>query len=181
MPLNSRLLWQPDETRYAEISREMLLRCDWIVPYLLNIRYFEKPVAGYWINNISQMIFGDTNFAVRFGAVFSTMISAGLVYWLAMIMWRNRSVAFVATLMYVSMFWYLRLALTAYSINAHHVADCLYAMLFWLLKASTVAAKLLAWAVMGLTCGMAFMTKGFSVSYSGDRHAASYALSKTFY
>lgn len=140
---------------------EMLLRCDWIVPYLLNIRYFEKPVAGYWINNISQMIFGDTNFAVRFGAVFSTMISAGLVYWLAMIMWRNRSVAFVATLMYVSMFWYLRLALTAYSINAHHVADCLYAMLFWLLKASTVAAKLLAWAVMGLTCGMAFMTKGF--------------------
>ncbi|MDT9587125.1 MAG: lipid IV(A) 4-amino-4-deoxy-L-arabinosyltransferase [Candidatus Arsenophonus melophagi] len=160
-PLNSRLLWQPDETRYAEISREMLLRDNWIVPYFLNVRYFEKPVAGYWINNISQIIFGYTNFAVRFGAVFSTMISSGLIYWLAMIMWSNRNIAFVATLMYVSMF-------LVFTIGTYSVLDPMFSMwitacmlcCFWLLKAKTVAEKLLTSISIGLTCGIAFMTKG---------------------
>ncbi|MDR2290974.1 MAG: lipid IV(A) 4-amino-4-deoxy-L-arabinosyltransferase [Serratia marcescens] len=162
IPLNGRLLWQPDETRYAEISREMLQRGDWVVPHLLGLRYFEKPVAGYWFNNISQWLFGENNFAVRFGSVFSTGMTALLVFALAMLMWRNASRASLAMLMFLSM-------VLVFSIGTYSVLDPMISL--WLaaamvsyyltLQASSVKGKLGAYALLGLACGMGFMTKGF--------------------
>ncbi|HKE36928.1 MAG TPA: phospholipid carrier-dependent glycosyltransferase, partial [Candidatus Baltobacteraceae bacterium] len=61
-------LWEPDEGRYAEIAREMVVSGDYVTPRNDWVRYFEKPPLVYWVTAASLKIFGQTEFAVRLQA-----------------------------------------------------------------------------------------------------------------
>ncbi|WP_416413331.1 lipid IV(A) 4-amino-4-deoxy-L-arabinosyltransferase [Pantoea sp. App145] len=162
VPLEFRHLWQPDETRYAEISREMLQNGNWITPHFFDLRYFEKPIAGYWFNNIGQWLFGHNNFAVRIGAVFSTLVSAVLVFWLARRLYADRAIALTASVIFLT-------SLLVYGVGTYAVLDPILSL--WLVAAmcsywyavgaDTLRQRLVGYILFGLACGMGFMTKGF--------------------
>ena len=61
-------LWEPDEGRYAEIAREMVISGDYVTPRDDFELYFEKPPLVYWANAASIKIFGVNEFAVRLPA-----------------------------------------------------------------------------------------------------------------
>jgi 4-amino-4-deoxy-L-arabinose transferase-like glycosyltransferase len=63
--LGSSQLPNPDESRYAEIPREMLATGDWVTPRLNGVNYFEKPPLVYWLVAASQRLFGFNEWAVR--------------------------------------------------------------------------------------------------------------------
>jgi 4-amino-4-deoxy-L-arabinose transferase-like glycosyltransferase len=61
-------LWEPDEGRYAEIAREMVVSGDYVTPRDDFELYFEKPPLVYWANAASIRIFGVNEFAARLPA-----------------------------------------------------------------------------------------------------------------
>ena len=61
----SRPLANPDEGRYSEISREMVVSGDWLTPRLNGIKYFEKPPLQYWASAAALSTFGNGEFAAR--------------------------------------------------------------------------------------------------------------------
>ncbi len=75
-------LWEPDEGRYAEIPREMIVTGDLVTPRDDFVRYFEKPPLVYWLTAASIEVLGRNEFAVRLpSALFSigqVVISAAL-------------------------------------------------------------------------------------------------------
>src|SRR5699024_961138 len=63
--LGYRDLNDPDEGRYAEIPREMLVTGDWVTPHLDGLKYFEKPPLQYWATAVSYELFGQNNSSAR--------------------------------------------------------------------------------------------------------------------
>ncbi|KDD70424.1 lipid IV(A) 4-amino-4-deoxy-L-arabinosyltransferase [Pseudomonas mandelii] len=162
LPLGSHGLWIPDETRYAQISQDMLLSGNWVSPHFMSLRYFEKPVAGYWMIAASQALFGDNLFGVRFASALSTGLSVLLCYLIARRMWNEPRKSFACALLYMSLTVIAGAAGYAnldpqftFWVNLSLVA------LWFALDSVSRGQRLIGWAVLGLACGMGFMTKGF--------------------
>src|SRR6188768_2722517 len=78
-------LWDRDEPRYAQTSRQMLQSGDWVVPRLLDEPREKKPVFIYWCQAGAMRAFGDNAFAARVpSAVFVTLTLVVI----ASVLWR---------------------------------------------------------------------------------------------
>ncbi len=55
----------PDEGRYGEIGRWMLISGDWLTPRLDGLPFFHKPPFLYWLEAISLAAFGVNELALR--------------------------------------------------------------------------------------------------------------------
>ncbi|QAX85196.1 lipid IV(A) 4-amino-4-deoxy-L-arabinosyltransferase [Pseudomonas sp. DTU12.3] len=162
LPLGSHGLWIPDETRYAQISQDMLLSGNWVSPHFMSLRYFEKPIAGYWMIALGQELFGQNLFGVRFASALSTGLSVLLCYLVARRLWNQPRKSFACALLYMSFTIVAGQAGYAnldpqftFWVNLSLVA------LWFAVDSHTSGKRMAAWALLGLACGMGFMTKGF--------------------
>jgi 4-amino-4-deoxy-L-arabinose transferase-like glycosyltransferase len=79
--LGSRPLFNPDEGRYAEIPREMLVRHDFVIPHINGLAYIEKPPLQFWATALALRVFGQNEFAARLYTALCALGCVLLVGW----------------------------------------------------------------------------------------------------
>ena len=78
--LDHRPLRDPDEGRYAEIAREMLVSGDWTTPRLNGLIYLEKPPLQYWATAVAFKLLGQGNGAARLFSVLAGLAGVLLAF-----------------------------------------------------------------------------------------------------
>ena len=162
LPLGVRPISIPDESRYAEIPREMIASGDWVVPHLNGLRYFEKPVLGYWLNAFSITLFGENAFSIRLTSALATGISALIVLLLLRRFGGGSQAGIFGAAAYLT-------CLLVLALGTINILDSMLSMFltgamasfFFAYREERFLKKVAFLALLGLFCGLAFLIKGF--------------------
>lgn len=109
VPLFTKDLWTPDEPRYAEVAREMMVSGNYLVPHLNGNHYDEKPPLQFWLIALASLPAGEvTGLTARIPTAVSAMIVLWLTFLLARRMY-NEQTAFWSVLVLITtyQFWWL--------------------------------------------------------------------------
>ena len=163
LPLGNRPLITPDETRYAEIPREMIESGNYISPRLNGVRYFEKTPFSYWAFAASFKIFGMNRFALRLPCMLAMLATAWIIYLLTGHYYEDRRTCLLAAAVFASMPFVYLLATTAITDMILTLFVTAGTVTFFLAAQDEVPTgkKIGLLILCGVSCGLAFLTKGF--------------------
>ncbi|MBU4140561.1 MAG: glycosyltransferase family 39 protein [Candidatus Omnitrophica bacterium] len=147
--LGKRSLWEPDEGRYAEISREMVESGDWLTPRLNYIKHFDKPPITYWLIGSSFRLLGQSEFAGHLPLVILALGGVLVTYSLAKELFGRRC-GFLSAIILISSLGYPGLS-RVLSTDIIFTFFCLSCYLFFVRK---------NYSLFYLFMALGFMTKG---------------------
>ena len=162
LPLDGREMLRPDEFRYAEIPREMLVSGTWLSPRLNGVRYYEKPTLGYQLTAASMKCFGENAFALRLPSALATLLTAAMLYWLCRKCSRDPWLPGAATAIFLT--FGIIVGIGTYGVLDAQFSTpltvCIGAFLL-ACRSRDAREKTLLLILTGAAAGVAFMTKGF--------------------
>ncbi|MDD2720260.1 MAG: glycosyltransferase family 39 protein [Gallionella sp.] len=105
--LEYRTLIKPDEGRYAEIPREMVVSGDWVTPRLNDLKYFEKPPLQYWATATAYELFGEHQWTSRLWAGLTGFAGLLLVWYAGLRLFGRETANYAAMLLGSSLLYVL--------------------------------------------------------------------------
>jgi 4-amino-4-deoxy-L-arabinose transferase-like glycosyltransferase len=180
--LDVRKLQHPDEGRYAEIAREMVVSGDWVTPRLNGIKYFEKPPLQYWLTAASFEAFELDEWTARLPGALAGFLTILVVAYAGAIVASPAVGAYAATafagcvwpfgishmvtLDSLLTFW-LALALGAFLLAQHHRADARRLRAWMLVAWAATAGGVMTKGLVALV--IPFCTLAVHTLVTGDR------------
>jgi len=79
--MGNRPFASPDEGRYVEIPREMVVTGDYVTPRLDGMKYFEKPPLFYWMQAASIKVAGINETSMRFWIILFAILGCLSVFY----------------------------------------------------------------------------------------------------
>lgn len=156
--LGTRNLSAPDELRYSEIPREMIVNHDYLIPKLNGVKYFEKPPLVYWMQVASIKVFGLNEWALRLPTAFMALIGVLATYLFSRRLF-GRKTGVLSALILSSMVLYFAMA---HVITLDMTVSVLITLSLYLFFLATKSASQSKWPIWGGFIVMAgsVMTKG---------------------
>ncbi len=151
-------LFEPDESRYAQVALEMHETGDWLVPRLNGEPYLDKPPMLYWLTATSYKMLGAGELAARLPIALAALLTVLLTYVLGQKLLGDRAALIGAMLLLLSVGFFfagrfvmmdslLTLFTTAGLLAGAIALHADRRALFW-------------WALAGVACGLGTLTKG---------------------
>ena len=105
--LEYRKLIKPDEGRYAEIPREMVVSGNWVTPRLNDLKYFEKPPLQYWATATAYEVFGQHQWTSRLWTGLTGFAGILLVWFAGLRLFGREAANYAAVLLSGSLLYVL--------------------------------------------------------------------------
>jgi 4-amino-4-deoxy-L-arabinose transferase-like glycosyltransferase len=151
-----RTMWDPDEGRYAEMGREVLIFNDWVTPRLDYLNYFEKPMMFMWMEALSQKVFGINEIAARIPPLLCAFGGVFLVWMMAVRLWGKRAGLITGLVLLTSAEYFV--LTNSVDINMPLAFFITAAMVFFWI--AHTEKKPVYYYLMWLSAALAFLTKG---------------------
>ena len=149
-------LLDPDEAHYAELTRELMQQGGWLVPLLDGKPFIDKPVLFHWLQGLSMLLLGETEFAARLPTAIATLALFGVTRWVGAMLFGAR-VGDWGALMFATI--PATFALSNIAIFDMVFTTFLFGSVGCLLVASAQQKPRVEWCGYGLLA-LAVMTKG---------------------
>ena len=155
--LGNRALSMPDEGRYVEIPREMVVTGDYLTPRLNGVKYFEKPVLFYWLESFSIKLFGLREYTLRLWPALFALFGCLAVYVAGRRLYGRRSGLIASVVLAANLLYYglgrtiildmpvsalLTAALLSFLIGMHEVPGLRRRLFLWSFYAFSALAVL---------------------------------------